>query len=76
MVSKGHYICGICHRYIRPKIQGKTTGQKIVNYLLKIWKNSVTGNYYEYYTKAHKKCLNNIREKEKRLINWVKGGDK
>lgn len=63
MVSKGHYICGICHEYIRPKRQGKRTGQKIVNYLLKIWKSSLTGSYYEYHTKAHAVCLKGIKIK-------------
>lgn len=75
MVSKGHYICGICHKYIRTKRQGKRTGQKVVNYLLRIWKSSLTGSYYEYHVKAHKKCFADIKEKEKRVINWVKSGD-
>ena len=61
MVSKGHYICSIYHKYIRPKRQGKLTGQKVVNYLLKIWKDIITESYGTYHTKAHEKCLKKLR---------------
>ena len=60
MVNKGHYICDICHEYIRPKRNGKSTKEKVVNHLLKIWKDFMTGSYGTFYTKAHKECLDRL----------------
>ena len=66
MVSKGNYVCDICHKYIRPKRNGKKTGQIIIKHLLKIWKDLKTGSYKTYYTKAHKKCFDKLKEGDKR----------
>lgn len=55
-MSKGHYICDICHKYIRTHRKGKLTNEKIVNHKEKIYSTG-RSSYQVYYTKAHKKCL-------------------
>lgn len=55
----GHYLCAICHGYIRPE-----KGQKAVNYQPFV-SSKKNGSYSTYYSKAHKSCL----EKELELKN-------